>query len=89
MFFLPIFFHFSWKFIVFTRDLEKQRSNHEKLLENVIEQYNENLAIVDEINKKCNEDMANTTYIYSIYTLYTIEKKKRIILHANMIFLQC
>ncbi|XP_020282309.1 uncharacterized protein LOC109854035 isoform X2 [Pseudomyrmex gracilis] len=57
---------------VFTRDLEKQRRNHEKLLENVIKQYKKNLAVVVDINKKCNEDMANITVKY---------EKKQLMLH--------
>lgn len=63
------FLFFLWA--VSTTDLERQRINHKRMLEDVVKRYRKNIVAINEIDKKCNEDITNTTYIYlkASYTL--------------------
>ncbi|GAB1869386.1 Dynein regulatory complex protein 10 [Camponotus japonicus] len=57
---------------IFTTDLERQRINHKRMLENIVKRYRKNLIAINEIDKKCNEDITNTTIKYEKkqFTLY-------------------
>ncbi|XP_050465030.1 uncharacterized protein LOC126858598 [Cataglyphis hispanica] len=55
-----------------TTNLERQRINHKRMLEDVVKQYGKNIIAINEIDKKCNEDIINTTIKYEKkqFTLY-------------------
>jgi len=50
-------------YAAFTRNIERQEVEHKKDLEDVIKQYKKNIATIDEIGRKCSEDITNTTYL--------------------------
>lgn len=49
--------------IVFTCDLERQRADHDKTLENEVKHYRKNIIAIDKIDSKCDQDVANLTYL--------------------------
>jgi len=56
-------FSFSfWTYIESTTDIEEQRINHKKTLEDTIKQYEKNIITINEIDKRCNESITSTKY---------------------------
>ncbi|XP_014467270.1 PREDICTED: IQ domain-containing protein D [Dinoponera quadriceps] len=67
--------------VMFTCDLEKQRADHQEMLENVVKHYKKNVITIDKIDNKCNEDVANITTRYErkqldLYKAWRLEQKE-------------
>ncbi|XP_067206583.1 dynein regulatory complex protein 10-like isoform X2 [Linepithema humile] len=75
---------------VFITDLEKQRINHKKILENVVKRYKKNVATINKINKRCKEDITNTTNKYerkqlTLYKAWEFEQNEIKVALENII----
>lgn len=57
-------------YTAFTCDLERQRVDHERMLEDVVKRYRKNIIAINKIHNKCNQDVANITYLF----IYLFEK---------------
>ncbi|XP_032685897.1 uncharacterized protein LOC116851021 isoform X2 [Odontomachus brunneus] len=64
----------------FTCDLERQRANHGRMLEDVVKHYKKNIIAINKIHNKCNQDVANITTKYErkqlvLYKTWELEQK--------------
>ncbi|XP_032685898.1 uncharacterized protein LOC116851021 isoform X3 [Odontomachus brunneus] len=72
----------------FTCDLERQRANHGRMLEDVVKHYKKNIIAINKIHNKCNQDVANITYLstYLFEKLLKISSLKIFLLSAAVYF---